>query len=97
MPHIGVPRGGAGGWGIFVMSLSRKLRFFAPMAVLAAAGAAQAQPVAHANQYGLGLIGAPAAWALGYTGNGITVAVADTGIELTHPAFVGAGKIDPRG
>lgn len=79
------------------MSLSRKLRFFAPMAVLAAAGSAQAQPVAHANQYGLGLIGAPAAWALGYTGNGITVAVADTGIELTHPAFVGAGKIDPRG
>ena len=79
------------------MSLSRKLRLFAPLAVLTVAFPAQAQTVPHANQYGLGLIGAPAAWALGYTGNGVTVAVADTGIELTHPAFAGAGKIDPRG
>lgn len=57
--------------------------------------AAQAQiPTPNANQYGLGLIGAPAAWALGYSGAGITVAVSDTGIDTTHPAF--AGKIDPR-
>lgn len=56
---------------------------------------ALAQAVPHANQFGMGLIGAPAAWAQGYTGNGVTVAVGDTGIELTHPAF--AGKIDPRG
>jgi subtilisin family serine protease len=57
--------------------------------------AAQAQiPTPNANQYGLAMIGAPAAWALGYSGAGITVAVSDTGIDTTHPAF--AGKIDPR-
>lgn len=51
-------------------------------------------PTPNPNQYGPGLIGAPTAWALGYTGAGITVAVGDSGIDTTHPAF--AGKIDPR-
>ena len=45
-------------------------------------------------QYGLALIGAPTAWAAGYTGMGVTIAVGDTGIDTTHPAF--ADKIDPR-
>ncbi|MEJ1968042.1 MAG: autotransporter domain-containing protein [Rhizomicrobium sp.] len=39
-------------------------------------------------------IGAPAAWALGFNGQGVTVAVGDTGIDFQHPDF--AGKIDPR-
>lgn len=57
--------------------------------------AAQAQvPTPNVNQYGPALIGAPTAWALGYTGAGITVAVGDSGIDTTHPAFT--GKIDPR-
>ncbi|MBM7790796.1 S8 family peptidase [Tenggerimyces flavus] len=30
-------------------------------------------------------IGAPAAWAKGFTGEGIKVAIADTGIDATHP------------
>lgn len=30
-------------------------------------------------------IGAPEAWAAGYTGEGVTVAVLDTGIDATHP------------
>ena len=51
-------------------------------------------PTPNVNQYGLAMIGAPAAWALGYSGAGITVAVGDSGIDPTHPAF--AGKIDPR-
>lgn len=34
-------------------------------------------------------IGAPAAWQAGYTGEGVTVAVLDTGIDATHPDFHG--------
>jgi subtilisin family serine protease len=34
-------------------------------------------------------IGAPEAWAAGYTGTGVTVAVLDTGIDVSHPDFTG--------
>jgi subtilisin family serine protease len=35
------------------------------------------------------LIGAPQAWAAGYTGDSVPVAVVDTGIDDTHPDLVG--------
>ncbi|WP_202882955.1 autotransporter domain-containing protein [Microvirga tunisiensis] len=42
----------------------------------------------------LGEINASEAYAMGYTGKGVTIAVVDTGIDVTHPEFT--GRISPR-
>jgi subtilisin family serine protease len=41
------------------------------------------------NQYGLGKIKASSAYARGYTGAGVTVAVIDSGFDTTHPDLAG--------
>ncbi len=40
-------------------------------------------------QWALDAINADAAWAMGYTGNGVIVAVIDTGVDSTHPDLTG--------
>ncbi|GAB3458976.1 S8 family peptidase [Actinophytocola sediminis] len=42
-------------------------------------------PVTASLEHSVPQIGAPAAWAAGLTGSGATVAVLDTGIDVTHP------------
>lgn len=38
-------------------------------------------------EWGLNMINAPAVWAMGFTGQGITIGGADTGYDWTHPAI----------
>lgn len=47
-------------------------------------------PVRASLDQSTGQIGAPAAWEAGYTGEGVTVAVLDTGIDTAHPDLVDA-------
>ncbi|MGP8336902.1 MAG: S8 family serine peptidase [Methanosarcinaceae archaeon] len=42
--------------------------------------------------YGDGQIGAPQVWSIGYNGNGMKIAILDTGIDSTHPDLDG-GKV----
>lgn len=41
-----------------------------------------------ATEWGLDAIGAPAVWDMGYTGDGITVANIDSGVDVEHPALL---------
>jgi subtilisin family serine protease len=55
-----------------------------------------------ANDWNLNSINAPEAWAQGYTGEGVVVAVVDTGVDVNHPdllsqLWVNAGEIAGNG
>lgn len=43
----------------------------------------------YAVQWGLQQIKVPAAWKRGFTGEGVTIAIVDTGVDARHPEFAG--------
>ena len=47
------------------------------------------------RQWGLDAIGAPEAWAQGYSGQGVTVAIVDTGVDLDHPDLMHSIYVNP--
>jgi subtilisin family serine protease len=54
------------------------------------------------SEWNLNVINAPEPWAAGYTGEGVLVAVVDTGVDVNHPdlmsqLFVNAGEIAGNG
>ncbi|MBA2243584.1 MAG: S8 family serine peptidase [Gemmatimonadetes bacterium] len=46
------------------------------------------------SDYGVRLIEAPAAWSLGFRGEGVKVGIFDSGVDLEHPDLAVAGGID---
>lgn len=65
------------------------------------AGSGNVAPLADVAFFGssrdwsLNQLGAPEAWAAGYAGQGVTVAVVDSGVDLTHPELVHSIFVNP--
>jgi len=49
----------------------------------------EVKPGQQVESWGIFKIRAPDAWAMGYTGEGIRIAVLDTGVDISHPALAG--------
>ena len=101
----------------YQLSLSAELQQNTPPVLPPSVTSPQTKPATPANsvqplrdvsyfggsrEWNLNAIGAPEAWAAGYTGLGITVAIIDTGVDLDHPdlvqnLFVNPGEIAGNG
>ncbi len=49
----------------------------------------EVKPGQEVSSWGIFKINAPDVWAMGYTGEGVRIAVLDTGVDITHPALEG--------
>jgi subtilisin family serine protease len=81
-------------YGRLVNAFSARLSGGAAAALARRSDVASVQPVAVAVMHletSVPFIGAPDVWNLGYTGEGMRVAVVDTGIDYTHADFGGPG------
>lgn len=67
---------------------TRSVALAAAMAMASSAAAQSADEAEYNANWGLAMIQADAANALGYTGAGVTVAVLDSGIDVNHPDLI---------
>jgi hypothetical protein len=67
----------------------------APREIKKPAGATKSPsaPTSPSDWHGAGLIGAPEAWAKGYTGTGVNIAIIDSGVDFGHPDLEGKEAI----
>lgn len=68
-----------------------------PQAPVGAAPSSPSGVTSPNDWFGVGSIGAPAAWAKGYQGQGVNVAIVDTGVDFGHPDLNGAQATYPSG
>ncbi len=70
--------------GVFAVAANRPARLAPPSGTLETRRAAAPGEV----EPNLALIGAPEAWGRGFTGQGIVIGIADTGVKWRHPALM---------
>lgn len=87
VPGLCAVRGPEGGVGelIKALSISPLVLYAEPDYIHHAMRVRGGGEMAQSTPYGINLVNAPAAWAMGARGNGVRVADLDTGLDLGHP------------
>jgi uncharacterized repeat protein (TIGR01451 family) len=68
-----------------VQQLREKAKADIKAGAVPAFAAGISSPQATSDWHGAGLIGAPEAWAKGFTGDGVNIAIIDSGVDFGHP------------